>query len=145
MVVNAVGDVRDPDTGRLVAGARDGPEGRRLIDTAAALQAGAPPPAFGPVHTTIGAILTDAALTKAEARQIAAAGAAGFGRALSPPHLPTDGDALFCLSAGDRAADPAHVGEAAAEAVARAIVRGVLAAVGLPGLPAASDLEGPHR
>jgi L-aminopeptidase/D-esterase-like protein len=143
MVVNAVGDVRDPETGRLVAGTRDAPEGRRLIDTAAALAAGAPAPAFRPVTTTIGVVVTTAALTKMDARQVAAAGTAGFARALSPPHLAADGDALFCLSLGDETADPARVGEAAAEVVAQAIVRGVRAAVSLPGLPAASDLDRP--
>ena len=48
MVVNAVGDVRDPVTGRLLAGARDSAEGRELVDTAAALEAGRPFPTFAP-------------------------------------------------------------------------------------------------
>jgi L-aminopeptidase/D-esterase-like protein len=142
MAVNAVGDVRDPDDGRLVAGARDAPDGRRLVDTAAELAAGVPPPAFRPANTTIGCVVTDARLTKAEAAWVAALGMDGYALALSPPHLATDGDTLFCLSVGERAADPAAVGKAAAQAVARAIVRAVRAAVGLPGLPAARDLEG---
>ncbi len=140
MVVNAVGDVRDPETGRLIAGARDAPDGRRLIDTAAALGAGAPAPAFRPTRTTIGVVATTAALGKEEARAVARRGAAGFARALSPAHLDTDGDTLFCLSLGDARAAVDALGEMAAEAVARAIVRGVRAATSLPGLPAARDL-----
>ena len=140
MVVNAVGDVRDPETGRLVAGTRDAPGGRRLIDTAAALAAGAPPPAFRPVSTTIGVVVATAALTKVEARRVAELSMAGFGWALSPPHLQTDGDTLFCLSLGEVRTDVASVGKAGAEAVARAIVRAVRAATSLPGLPAAADL-----
>src|SRR2546425_6015208 len=58
MVVNAVGDVRDPATGQLIAGARDAPDGMRLVDSAAALEAGATPPSFRPVNTTIGVIAT---------------------------------------------------------------------------------------
>lgn len=142
MAVNAVGDVRDPETGRLVAGARDAPDGRGLIDTASALAAGAPPPGFRPSNTTIGCIVTDARLTKAEAAWVAALAMDGYALALSPPHLPSDGDTLFCLSVGEREADPAQVGKAAAHVVARAIVRGVRAATGLPGLPAARDLGG---
>ena len=145
MAVNAVGDVRDPEDGRLVAGARDAPDGHRLVDTAAALAAGAPPPVFRPANTTIGCVVTDARLTKPEAAWVAALGMDGYALALSPPHLATDGDTLFCLSVGARDADPAAVGKVAAQAVARAIVRGVRAAVGLPGLPAVRDLANTHR
>jgi L-aminopeptidase/D-esterase-like protein len=141
VAVNAVGDVRDPDTGALVAGTRDAPDGRRLVDTARALRAGG---AFGrfaaPEHTTIGVVATNARLTKAEAAKLAALGMLGFAQALSPPHTAFDGDTLFALSVGDLPADPTRLGLAAADAVARAICRGVLAASSLPHLPAARDL-----
>jgi len=140
MAVNAVGDVRDAESGQLVAGARDA-AGERLVDTAAALAAGAPPPVFRPQNTTIGCVITDARLGKAEASRVAALAMGGYARALSPPHLTTDGDTLFCLSIGDRAADPLEVGTLGARAVAQAILRGVRAATGLPGLPAARDLS----
>jgi L-aminopeptidase/D-esterase-like protein len=67
-------------------------------------------------------------------------GLEGFEQAVSPPHLPTDGDALFCLSIGDERARLDALGAAAAEAVATAIARAVLHATPLPGLPAAGDL-----
>jgi L-aminopeptidase/D-esterase-like protein len=140
VVVNAVGDVRDPQTGRLIAGTRDAPGGRRLIDTAAALAAGAPVPGFQPVNTTIGVVATTAAVDKTGAARLAALAMDGFTRALSPPHLPTDGDALFCLSLGPGRPDLAALGRAAADLVARAIARAVRAATSLPGLPAAGDL-----
>src|SRR5262249_46347040 len=139
MAVNAVGDVRDPATGRLLAGARDAPAGHALIDTAAALAAGAEAPtAFRPAGTTIGVVVTTAALTKDQARRVAERAALdAFARALSPPHLVTDGDALFCLSVGDAPADADAVGALAADAVAAAIARGVLTAAPFPGLPTA--------
>jgi L-aminopeptidase/D-esterase-like protein len=140
MVVNAVGDVRDPVTGRLLAGARDSAEGRELVGTAAALEAGAALPHFRPVNTTIGVVATTAGLGKAEAARLAGRGLEGFEQALSPPHLPTDGDALFCLSIGNERASLDALGTAAAEAVATAITRAVLHATPLPGLPAAGDL-----
>ena len=140
MAVNAVGDVRDPETGRLIAGARDAADGRRLIDTAAALAAGVPAPAFGPVNTTIGLVATTAALDKVEAGRVARLAMDGFTRALSPPHLATDGDTLFCLSVGTADAPVEALGRALADLVARAIVRGVRAATGAAGLPAARDL-----
>lgn len=140
VAVNAVGDVRDPATGRLIAGARDSPESHSLIDTAAALAAGTPPPSFQPVNTTIGVVVTSAALDKAQATHIAHVAMEGFARALSPPHLDTDGDTLFCLSVGGARADLAALGRTAADVVAGAIVNAVRSATSLPGLPAARDL-----
>ena len=83
---------------------------------------------------------TNARLTRAEAAKVAALGMLGFARALAPPHTAFDGDTLFALSVGDQPADVTRVGLAAAEAVARAIYRGVRAATSLPHLPAARDL-----
>ncbi len=141
VAVNAVGDVRDPETGRLLAGTRDAPDGRRLVDTARGLAAGERSAiAPGAAHTTIGVVATDARLTKPQAAKVAALGMLGFARALSPPHTALDGDTLFALSVGEVAADLTQLGLGAAEAVARAIVRGVLAATSRPGLPAAGDL-----
>lgn len=140
MAVNAVGDVRDPATGRLIAGARDAADGRRLIDTAAALAAGVPAPAFRPVNTTIGLVATTAALDRVEAGRVARLAMEGFTRALSPPHLATDGDTLFSLSVGAASAPVETLGRALADLVARAIVRGVRAATAAAGLPAARDL-----
>jgi L-aminopeptidase/D-esterase-like protein len=65
----------------------------------------------------------------------------GFAQALSPPHLNTDGDTLFCLSVGTARADVDALGREAATLVARAITRGVRAATAAGGVPAARDLE----
>jgi L-aminopeptidase/D-esterase-like protein len=141
VAVNAVGDVRDPETGALIAGTRDAPGGVALADSARLLGSGvALPERFGGQHTTIGVVATDARLGKPEAAKVAALGLLGFARALSPPHTAFDGDALFVLSVGDVAADLTRLGLAAADAVARAIARAVRAATSLPGLPAARDL-----
>ena len=143
VAVNAVGDVRDPETGVLVAGTRDAPDGRRLADSARLLTTGAADLErfTTPEHTTIGVVATNARLDKAQAAMVASLGMLGFARALSPPHTAFDGDTLFALSVGDVAADVTRVGLAAADVVARAIVRGVRAATSLPGLPAARDLD----
>jgi len=140
MAVNAVGDVRDPATGELIAGARDAAEGRHLIDTKAALAAGARMPSFEPVNTTIGVVVTSASLTKSEAEQLAHLATAGFASALSPPHLDSDGDTLFCLAQGETPGDLDALAGPSADVVARAIVTAVRSATSLPGLLAASDL-----
>jgi L-aminopeptidase/D-esterase-like protein len=141
VAVNAVGDVRDPDTGALIAGTREGPDRIRLCDSAALLRSTVPLARFAPEHTTIGVVATNARLSKTEAAKVASLGLLGFARALSPPHTAFDGDTLFVLSAGDVPAEVTRLGLAAADAVATAIARGVRAATPLPGLPAARDLE----
>jgi L-aminopeptidase/D-esterase-like protein len=141
VAVNAAGDVRDPATGILLAGARDSPDGWRLVDTAACLRAGAPAPGYGQgTHTTLAVVATDARLTKAEARRLAGWAHVGLAAVLSPPQLTVDGDAAFALSTGDRAAALDALGLAAADAVQEAALRGVRAAVGWAGLPAAQEL-----
>jgi L-aminopeptidase/D-esterase-like protein len=146
VAVNAFGDVRDPATGRLLAGARDAPDGRRLVDTAQELRAGRLTPGFRQAHTTIGIVATDAALDGGEARRVAALGQLGLAAALSPPHLSVDGDALFCLATGSlaRAETPPvdALGLATGDCVAEAIVRAVRTATALGGLPAWRDLFG---
>lgn len=138
MAVNAVGDVRDPETGALIAGTREAPASRRLIDSARAITAGEGRFRV-PSHTTIGVVTTNARLTKVEATTMATLGMVGFARALSPPHTAFDGDTLFALSVGQAVLDVTRLGVLAADAVARAIARGVRAATSLPEIPAARD------
>ncbi len=142
VAVNAFGDVRDPETGQLLAGTRTAPDAWQLVDTAAELRRGTPLPRFGsPQHTTIGVVATNCRFTKPEATKVAQLGMLGFARVLSPPHTGVDGDALFCLSVGDIPADLTVTGLAAADAVAQAVVRAIKAAASLPGLPAWNELR----
>src|SRR5688572_12829218 len=141
--VNAVGDIVDPSNGQLVAGLRT-EDGKALADVRAMLIAGtlgaaaAPRPAG---NTTIAVVATNARLTKAEVNRVAIMADDGFARAIRPSHTVGDGDTVFVLATGQNAAaNPTIVGALAAEAVAEAIVRAVVQARGLGGLPAARDL-----
>lgn len=145
-VVNALGDVVDPATGRRVAGLRS-PDGRRLAGTLDVILAGGLGPAAAPDtggNTTLVVVATNVALSKSEAAKVAQMAHDGLARTVNPVHTPRDGDTVFALSTG-RLSVPGGtltVGALAAEATARAVLRGVLAAEGLPGLPAARDLVG---
>jgi L-aminopeptidase/D-esterase-like protein len=142
VAVNANGDVVDPATGNLLAGVRTA-DGRRLRGAVEALVAGEVPgkPLVGQ-NTSIGVVATNVALTKTEATKVAQMAHDGLARAIRPVHTPWDGDALFALSVGDVKLDQSTlvVGSLAAEAVARAVVRAVTTATGLPGYPSVSDL-----
>lgn len=143
---NALGDVIDPDTGVVIAGARS-EDGTRMIDTRRALLAGEPPiPILAGANTTIGVIATDATLTKAQATRLAQGAHDGLARAINPVHTLADGDTLFALATGQWKEHPGMMVLAtmAAEAVARATVRAVLAAKTLEiagqRFPAAKDV-----
>ncbi len=124
-VVNAFGDIRDPDTGRIVAGARVAEGSREFADTAAAMCRGSVRTGFADPNTVLVAVATSAALSRVEAQRLATMAAAGMARVVSPAHTTFDGDVVFALSVGNARADVNALGAAAAEAVARAIVRGV--------------------
>jgi L-aminopeptidase/D-esterase-like protein len=100
--------------------------------------------------TTIGLAVTDAILTKMQARRLAIAAHDGLARAVFPAHLPMDGDTMFAASTGRRPlyAPTAELNELchmAALVTARAIARGVYEATALPvadAQPAWQDLFG---
>jgi L-aminopeptidase/D-esterase-like protein len=142
VVVNAFGDVIDPATGRVVAGAR-GSDGRTFVDARTLVRSGAIRFGAGAANTTLGIIATNARLTKTDATRIAQMAHDGYARAIAPVHTPVDGDTIFALGTGGQAA-AANVGvlaAVAAEVMADAILRAATQATGLPNLPAVRDLK----
>ena len=100
-------------------------------------------------NTTLAVVVTNAALTKMQAKRLAMIAQTGFARAIYPVHAPMDGDVLFAAATGERPIDPlvglTELGMVAANAVTRAIARGVHAATALPlpgALPAWRDRFG---
>lgn len=141
VAVNPLGDVVDPDTGEIIAGLRS-LAGEELADSMEVMKGLTGRVAMGFAgNTVIGVVATNAALSKAQANKVAQMAQDGIARAVRPAHTMFDGDTIFTLSAGRKKAPVTLVGALAAEAVAQAIVRGVLAAEGLGGLPAARDIR----
>ena len=146
---NALGDVIDPDTAQVMAGARTD-DGRALRDTRRALLCGQPPqPLLAGTNTTIGVVATDAILTKAQAHRLAIAAHDGLARSINPVHTMSDGDTLFSLGTGraGKSLGMMVLATMAAEATARATVRAVQAARSVTTadglyLPAMADLRG---
>jgi L-aminopeptidase/D-esterase-like protein len=100
-------------------------------------------------NTTIAALVTDAALSKAQTKRLAMIAQTGFARAIYPVHAPTDGDVVFAAATGENPIDPlaglTELGMVAANVMARAIARGVHEATALPfagALPAWKDRFG---
>ncbi|HMY71597.1 MAG TPA: P1 family peptidase, partial [Blastocatellia bacterium] len=144
VAVNAVGDIIDPSTGKLLAGART-PDGKRLQGAMVGILRGeALPPLLGGTNTTIGLIATDAKLDKAQAQKVAQMTHDGLARTINPAHTMFDGDTIFAVATGKtKSTQPANVtliGALAAEAMAQAVIRAIKAARGIAGLPSATDL-----
>jgi L-aminopeptidase/D-esterase-like protein len=140
MAVNAAGSPLIADTGCFWAAPfeRDGEFGGRgyprpLPPDATRVRTKAGHSTAG-MNTTIGAVVTDAVLSKVEAKQVAVMAHDGFARALYPVHSPGDGDLLYAMSTGARDLPRASLslltlGTSAANVVARAIAQGVYAAM----------------
>jgi L-aminopeptidase/D-esterase-like protein len=142
--VNAFGDVVDPRTGRILAGARR-PDGHGFADTMAHLRTADP---LSLAHlaeqqrgqnTTLAVVATNAALTKVQATKVAQMAHNGLARVIRPIHTMLDGDTIFALSLGTLRADVSLLGELAAEAVAQSVVNAVITTESLGGLPSARD------
>lgn len=140
-VVNAFGDVLDPSTGSVLAGARESKDSSRFVGTARQMLAGKIRKDFGAAaNTTLVVVMTNAGLTKIQATKVAQMAQDGLARALCPVHTMFDGDLVFALSVGNKKVDLNSLGTAAAEVTARAIVRAVRSAKGLGGVPACTEL-----
>ena len=141
-VVNAFGDVVDPRTGGVIAGARVSTESPEFAITLKSMLEGKVRKGFGATNTTLVVVMTNADLDKVQTTKVAQMAHDGLARAIHPVHTQFDGDLVFALSVGRMRADLNCLGVAAAEATAGAIVRAVETAQGLGGVPSCRELKG---
>ncbi len=141
VAVNAVGDVVDPKTGKMIAGARK-PDGSAFMDSMAHIRQGYSVRADA-ANTTIGVVATNVALDKAQATKVAQMAHDGLARTIYPVHTPSDGDTIFAVATGaiQTRANHGAIGALAAEVMAQAVQRAVMSARGIPGLPSYADLR----
>lgn len=147
VAVNAFGDVIDPNTGQIIAGARSTNLGPLRLgqkgyfgDTLEIMKTFVGRTVMGfatKANTVIGVVATNARLSKTEATKVAQMAQDGVARTIRPAHTMLDGDTIFALATGEKKTDPSMVGAFSAEVIARAIVRAVQKAAPagtLPGL-----------
>ena len=134
VAVNALGDVRDPSTGQIVAGARRSADSREFADTEEQMKRGMRG-GRAISHTTLAVVATNARLSKVQATKLAQMAGLGMARAIYPVNTMFDGDIVFGLSLGEHAADINMLGIAASEAVVQAILRAVKLAKTMGGVP----------
>lgn len=147
--VNSLGRPFDPKTGRLYAEPVLAEAERDLLPDLSRHPGEEEDYRFSYLlgqNTTLAVVATDAPLSKAQAKRLAIMAQDGISRAIRPAHTPLDGDLVFALALGDgRGVDPVallRLGAYAADALSRAIARGVLLAEGFPGVPAYREFVG---
>ena len=141
VAVNAAGDIIDPGSGQVVAGAR-GADGKPA-DVRKLMASGALLPRTRPgENTTIAVVATNARLTKAQVSRMALMADDGLARAINPSHTLGDGDTVFSLATGrwDGEVNLSLLGALAAEALSEAIVRAASKAESLGGVASAREL-----
>lgn len=138
--VNAFGDVRDPDSGAILAGARLSAASASFAGSAGCLERGVTRRRFRSPNTTLLVVATDARLDRGSAARLARQCQDGLARCVSPAHTRFDGDLVFALSVGRRTADPDCLAALACRAIGMAVLDAIRSATSLGGVPAARDL-----
>jgi L-aminopeptidase/D-esterase-like protein len=149
VAVNAFGDIIDPGTGNIVAGARNprtasssNEPGEKYADTLKVMKSlvESGEMRFGArQNTVIGVVATNACLDKERINKVAQMAQDGLARSVRPAHTMLDGDTIFALSYGEQEADVNIIGAYAAQVFAQAVVRAVLEARPAGGLPSATE------
>lgn len=141
VAVNALGDVYDWKTGRMVAGLLNQEKNGLRSTTDEMYKSYAVVNNKFTGNTTIGIVLTNGCFNKTQLTKIAGMTHNGYARAIRPVHTSADGDSIYAMSLGQVAADQDMVGTLAADVMAEAILRAVKSVEGAYGYPAAADLK----
>jgi len=141
VAVNCFGDIVDPATGRIIAGALNA--GKDGFADSLEVLAGRAATGVNVIgsNTTIGCVATNARLTKAQVTKVAQMTHDGFARTINPIHTMYDGDTVFALATGQVEADLTAVGSLAAQVMAQAVLNGIRAAETLFGIPGYGDIQ----
>jgi L-aminopeptidase/D-esterase-like protein len=148
VVVNAFGDVFDPVSHQILAGARISKKSPRLANSSKWMKRGVARKRFGAItpsesnasNTTLGVVATNANFTKKELHQIAQIAHSGLAKVISPLHTTFDGDLIFTLSYGKKKADVNTVGLLGEAVLMESVKRAVTKAKGFGILPARRDI-----
>lgn len=141
VAVNCLGDVIDSETGDIVAGVLNEDKfGFRNTEQIMIEQYSNKKSVFNG-NTTIGAIVTNAKLTKSEINKVASMAHNGYARSIYPVHTMYDGDTIFSMATGEVRADINVVGLLAARVMEKAIINGVKKAKSMCGYKSYEDMD----
>jgi L-aminopeptidase/D-esterase-like protein len=140
VVVNAFGDIIDPSSGRILAGARESEKSKELANSSKRIMEGTVRRRFAFYNTTLAIIATDVHLCREDLRKVIRLAHNGLAKTISPLHTTFDGDVIFGLSLGKKEADVNTVGILGEVALIHAVMRSVQRANGLGAIRAFKDI-----
>ena len=148
VVVNAFGDVIDPISHQILAGARKSKKSLQFANSSKWMKQGVTRKEFGAItpsesaafNTTLGVIATNASLSKKEVQQVAQIAHSGLAKMISPLHTTFDGDLLFAISYGKKKANVNTIGLLGEAALMEAVKRAIMKADGFGVMPAYKDI-----
>jgi L-aminopeptidase/D-esterase-like protein len=141
VVVNAFGDVIDPEKGEIIAGVRNSPDGKEFLNSVSLFKGGVTRKMEPFENTTLAVVATNARFSNSDLTRIARIGQTGIARVISPAHTTADGDLVFAVSCGDAEWDANAVGIIASELISHAVIEAVKAAKSMGGVPSWKDIQ----
>lgn len=134
VAVNALGEIRHPETGEVLAGAYNQATGE-MLDSLELLKKRTEDDFLSGANTTIGVVAANAKLTKAEAQKVAQVTQNAFAKTIYPTHTTQDGDTVFAVGTGSTSYAIDLVSNLAQQMMEQAIIGAVHAAEAVPGTP----------
>ena len=138
--VNSFGDVYDYKTNKQIAGVYDY-QNNRMLNTYEIMKNTDRFLGFSMENTTIGIIVTNANLDKAQANKISQMAHNGFARSINPIHTMLDGDTIFTMATNEVECDINVLGTVAAEVMSQAIVNAIYYAEGYKDIFSFQDIK----
>jgi L-aminopeptidase/D-esterase-like protein len=140
VAVNAVGDIRDPETGEILAGPVN-KEKDSILDSLAYLKDAQDVNVPAGSNTTIGVVAANVDLTKAQATKVAQVTQNALARTIYPAHTTMDGDTIFAIATGGKQCSVDLVATMAVKAMEIAIIRAIKTAESVNGIPSYTSLN----
>ena len=140
VVVNALGDIRHPKSGKIIAGAIN-PETNTFLNSEQFLRHNANLFMQSGTNTTIGVVAVNAQLTKAEAKKISQVSQNALARTIYPTHTTMDGDTIFTVGTGTEKYPIDLIASLATDVMEQSILRAITEAESVAGLKAWKDIE----
>ena len=150
VVINAFGDILDPESNQIIAGSRKSKKSFQFANSSKWMRKGVARKGFGAIplshsvstsNTTLGIIATNAHLSKIEVHQVAMIAHSGLTKVISPAHTTFDGDLIFAVSLGKKKADVNTVGLLGEVVLMESVKRAIIKANGFGVIPAYRDIK----
>ncbi len=137
VAVNAFGDVYE--NGKVIAGTLDNSK-TNMLNSYELMKMGISKGGFNIDNTTIGIVVTNGKLDKAQCKKVSQMAHNGYAKSIFPIHTPHDGDTIFTMATGEIETDVTLLGSLATEVIEKSILNAIKNADTIKGIPSYKEL-----